>query len=68
MVRRLKEELLGILHLTSNSSFFVLDDHFQTVRGKTISTDDFYEGQVRNFSKRFAPRRGIYLLKTVTHQ
>ncbi len=26
---------------------FVLDDHFQTVRGKTISTDDFYEGQVR---------------------
>ena len=23
------------------------DDQFQTVLGKTISTDDFYEGQVR---------------------
>ena len=25
----------------------VQEDHFQTVLGKTISTDDFYEGQVR---------------------
>jgi hypothetical protein len=35
------------MQLTSYLFLYVLDDHFQTVRGKTISTDDFYEGQVR---------------------
>ena len=36
-----------------NFHFFLGVDGFQTVKGKTISTDDFYEGQVHTIGNYF---------------